>query len=237
MSANQSDPRHEENRILRGLPKSDYARLVPQLTRVTLALRHRVIEPYTPIRDVYFPINCIVSMLTVMKDGTRTEVATVGNEGIVGLPTYLGTLKVPIEAFAQVSGEAWKLPVSAFRRWVAESTGLDRMLRLYTQFLLDQMAQSVSCNRLHSAEQRFCRWMLMVREQIQADSFAMTQEFLGQMMAVRRATVSEVASGLQADGLITYSRGRMKLENPKGMARRACECYAVVKAELDRLLP
>ena len=224
------------NRLLELLPKNEYQELKAHLIRLALPAKQKLYEPNVPIRHVYFPIHGVMSMVTVMEDGSRTEVATVGNEGMIGVPVFLGADSIPIEAFAQVPGEAWRLETQVLKRQIQNGGRLESVLKLYTQALMNQLARSVSCNRAHGIEQRCCRWLLMTHDRVEKDEFPLTQEFLGQMLGVRRATVNEVAGKLQAEGLISYRRGIITVRNRRKLEQRACECYRIVQEQYERLL-
>ena len=175
-------------------------------------------------------------MLTVMEDGSAIEVGTVGNEGMVGIPILLGADRIPGQAFMQVPGSATRMTAEDFKRHVTPGTPLHNLLQRYLQALFNQVAQSAACNRLHSLEERFCRWLLMTRDRVPTDEFPMTQEFLSLMLGVHRPSVSEVAGTFQRAGIIRYTRGKMLIVDRSGLEAAACECYEVVKREFDRLL-
>lgn len=171
-----------------------------------------------------------------MQNGATVEVATVGNEGMVGLPVFLETDRIPIQGFVQVPGDAMRMRADVFREKVTPGSPLYKLLQRYTQALFNQVAQSAACNNLHSIEERFCRWLLMTRDRVDSDQFLLTQEFLSQMLGVRRASVSVVAAIIQKAGLIQYSRGKMTILDRQGLEDCACECYFTVKAEYERLI-
>lgn len=225
-----------ENRLLAALPKEEYERLVANMEAVFLELKHSVYEPNEPIEYVYFVKNGVVSLLNVMEDGKEVEVATVGNEGMVGLPVFLGAEKIPGRAFSQVPGDALRMKADVFKDKVTPGTRLHDLLQRYTQALFNQIAQGTACNTLHSVEERMCRWLLMTQDRVGKDDFPLTQEFLGQMLGVRRPTVSIAASILQKAGLIRYSRGGITILDREGLEDSSCECYAIIKGEFDRLV-
>ena len=225
------------NRVLAALPALVYEQLVPELEPVSLALKQMLYQPNGDISHVYFPFTTITSLVVVMQDGQIAEVATVGNEGMVGLPIFLGAQTFPGQAFTQVPGEAVRMAKAVFQNEVERWSSLHEVLHLYTQGLLTQVAQSAACNRLHNIDQRCARWLLMIADRVGAEQFSLTQEFLAQMLGVRRAGVSEVASRLQRAELIQYSRGVIKVINRSGLEAASCECYSIIKQEYDRLLP
>jgi CRP-like cAMP-binding protein len=223
--------------VLAALPATVYAHLVPQFERIQLATRDILYQPNGVIPHVYFPLNSVASLVVHMQDGQAVEVATVGNEGMVGLPAFLGATVFPGQAYAQVPGETERMQTGTFQHEVRREGALHEVLHLYTQALFTQISQSAACNRLHSIDQRCARWLLMTRDRVRADQFPLTQNFLAQMLGVRRAGVSEVASRLQKQGLIQYRRGIIQVVNRSGLEAVACECYAIIKHVYDRLLP
>ena len=234
MSQNPRYP--NQNRLLAALPKEEYERLLPNLESVSLEFKQVLYQPDELINHVYFPVNGVISLLTIMEDGNIVEVGTVGYEGLAGLPIFLGADRTPGQAISQIPGDAMKMRADVFKREVTPGSPLYNLLQRYTQALLNLLAQSAACNRLHSIEQRCCRWLLMTQDRVGSDQFVLTQEFLAQMLGVRRASVNEVATTIQKAGLIRYSRGKMTICDRLGLEATACECYQVVKQELDRLV-
>jgi len=228
-----SQPR---NRLLQLLPKSLETRVIRDCELMHLDVKHILYEPNKPIRDIYFPVNGVVSLIATMDNGMEVEVATTGNEGMLGIPVFLGTDQTPLKAFSQVPGDALRLPVSDFRKYVEDEPELVRILHRFAEALMMQISQSTACNRAHPIEQRCCRWLLMTHDRTGRAEFTLTQEFLAQMLGVRRATVGEVASGLQEAKLIQYSRGLIKILNRRGLEKRSCGCYFVIRDEYERLL-
>lgn len=225
-----------QNRILAALPPDELERLQPFLERVDLELKRVLIDPNRPIEHVYFVEEGIVSILGVMEDGTAVETATVGSEGMVGMPVFLGTDRMAAQAFTQVSGWGYRLPADALREELARGGALGRLLGLYTQAMITLTSQNSACNRVHSTEQRCARWLLLTADRAGRATFDLTQFFLSQMLGVRRATVTEIAGALQARGLIDYSRGRITVVDRAGLEATSCECYGVIVSEFDRLL-
>ncbi len=225
------------NKLLAALPKTEYQRLLPQLEPVSLSFKQLLYECNAPIDYVYFLNNCVVSLIRIMEDGGVVEVATIGNEGMAGLPVLLGANHSPNETFVQVPGDALRMKADVFRSEVAPGSPLHNLLLRYTQALMNMLAQSVACNRLHSIEERCCRWLLLTRDRVNSNEFPLTQEFLSQMLGVRRASVSEVAAVLQKAELIRYHRGKMMILNRKGLEAGSCECYQIIKKEFEQLLP
>ena len=203
---------------------------------VELPLGTSLYEPYVPLEHVYFPEDGVASLLTQLDDGIETEVATVGREGMVGLPAFFGVESVPGRAIWQVSGKALMLPTKVLRRETRQGGALNDVLRLYAQGLFTQISQSASCNRRHEIVQRCSRWLLMTHDRVNGDEFELTHQFLSKMLGVRRAGVSVAAGILQKADLIKYSRGRITILDREGLEAISCECYRIVREELDRLL-
>ncbi|MCP8687474.1 Crp/Fnr family transcriptional regulator [Marinobacterium sedimentorum] len=225
------------NHLLAALSADEYARFSPQLERVPLPLGHVLYESGHELRHVYFPTDSIVSLLYVMLDGASAEVAVVGNEGIIGIALFMGGETMPNRAVVQSAGHAYRLPGQLLKQVFNNSIGLQHLLLRYTQALLTQMAQTAVCNRHHSLDQQLCRWLLLSRDRLSSDELLMTQELIANMLGVRREGVTEAAGKLQEAGLIRYQRGHITVLDRAGLEARACECYAVVKLEYDRLLP
>ena len=209
--------------------------LMSSLELVTLGLRHILYEPDVPIDYVYFPVDGVMSMLAQVEDGIEIEVGTVGNEGMIGLPLFLGSDTTPGRAFSQVPGHAYRLPAAAFKELIQEPSRFTTVLHRYTQALMTQISQGTGCNRVHSNDQRCARWLLQTHDRVGKNEFQLTQEFLGQMLGVRRATVSEVAGRLQADGIIEYSRGLIRIVDRTRLEAVSCTCYGVIRKEYDRM--
>ena len=225
-----------ENRILAILADDDRQGFRAQLERVQLEFKHVIYEPNEPVSHVYFPLTGMISLLTIMDDGSAIEVATVGNEGMIGLPVFLGAGSMPGRAITQVPSEAWRMPAEAFRAVVHSSGALHQILQRYTQALLNQIAQSAACNRVHPMTERCARWILLTHDRIGVDAFPLTHEFLSQMLGVRRATVTVATGALHQARLIRSHRGRITVLDRAGLESASCECYRVIRDEYDRLL-
>lgn len=224
------------NRILASLPAEEYARLEPHLERIGLEVRQVLFDYEQPIEHVYFPESMVASVLSFMADGTAVETATIGWEGLVGLPLFLGIDRTPAQCFCQIPGEALRMPARAFREAVGHGGQLTTMLNRYTQALFTLLAQSSACNRRHTVEERCARWLLQTHDRVGQDIFPLTQQFLSQMLGVRRATVSGAAGSLQSRGLIEYIYGQITIKDRPGLEAFACECYAIINREFARLL-
>jgi CRP-like cAMP-binding protein len=225
-----------KNRLIELLPKADQARLLPTMQHVTARHGDPVFQRHTPIPFVDVPLSGMISLVAVMRDGAVAEVGMIGNEGVAGLPLVLGVTEDPNDAFYQMPGEALRMPARVFRAELARRGAFEGIVRRYAQAFFAQVAQSTACNRLHAVDQRLCRWILMSHDRAGQSTVALTQEFLGQMLGVRRASVSVVAGALQKRGLVRYSRGVIEVLDRAGLEDAACECYGVVRAEMERLL-
>ena len=229
--------RARQNRLLRALTPLTLTQILPALEPARLDMKEILAVPNVPIRFVYFPLTGLVSLINTLADGTIVEVATIGNEGLVGLPLFLRANSIPFTAFVQVPGEALRIEAEAFGRLLREgSEEFRHLLYRYTQALFNQLAQHVVCNRLHPVEQRCAHWLLLTHDRVARDEFPPTHEFLAQMLGVRRASVTTVAGRLQQAGLIRYRRGIVRVLDRTGLEAASCECYGVIKQEYDRLL-
>jgi CRP-like cAMP-binding protein len=225
-----------KNRLLDLLPLRDRERLEPLLERHHFRVRDPVYNSGQPIDEVHFPLVGVLSYVIRMKDGAAVEVATIGNEGLVGTQVFLGADRSPTEVFCQIESEVLRMQAEDFRRVLATLPALVDLVRRYTQALMNQISQSTACNHLHSIEQRTARWLLMCHDRVGRDDFPLTQEFLAQMLAVRRASVTVAAGILQKQSLIAYVRGQISILDRRGLEHASCECYEVVTTELERLL-
>jgi len=204
---------------------------------VQLKLGYVLYESGVALQHVYFPADCIISLLYVMQNGASAEIAVVGNEGIVGISLFMGGETTPSRAVVQSAGHAYRLPAALLKEEFGRSGAMQHLLLRYTQALLTQMAQTAVCNRHHSVEQQLCRWLLLSLDRLSDNNLTMTQELIANMLGVRREGVTEAAGKLQTAGLISYSRGKITVLDRPRLQKKACECYAVVKIEFDRLLP
>jgi CRP-like cAMP-binding protein len=233
-----SDPRDavRENRLLAVLPEDELERLLPGLELVELTFKQPCYEAGEPIRYVHFPLRGVVSLVAVLQGGGVIEVSTVGNEGMVGLPVFLGAETSTLAAFCQIPGRAARLGAPALRQAVRDGAALVRVLHRYTQALMTQLSQSVACNRLHSLQERCARWLLTTHDRAKADEFPMTHEFLALMLGTRRPSISVAAAVLQKSGAIRYVHGGITVLDRAGLEAAACECYGVVQEQFDELL-
>jgi CRP-like cAMP-binding protein len=225
-----------QNRLLCALSRDVQIRLLPRMEKISLPIRQLLFEAGTPLTHVFLPLSGVMSLVLKLKGGETVEVATVGNEGIVGTPVFLGAERSACTAFCQVAGQALKMRVDHFQRSLQEHPEFGEVVRRYTQGMINQISQTTACNHVHSVQQRMCRWLLMTHDRVGADEFHLTQEFLAQMLGVRRPSVTVAAGLLQKAGLIAYQRGRIRIVDRPGLERGACECYDTVRQEFDRLL-
>jgi CRP-like cAMP-binding protein len=230
-------PTPKHNYLLAALPAADYERLLPHLDLVRLPLGWVVYESGSEQRHVYFPTTGILSLLSVVADGSSAEIAVVGNEGMVGVALFMGGDTTSSRAVVQGAGVGYRLRSGVLKDEFERGQDLQHLLLRYTQALITQMAQTAVCNQLHSLDQQLCRWLLISLDRLPSNELNMTQDLIANMLGVRREGVTVAAGHLQSAGLIHYSRGKIiVLDRPK-LEARACECYAVVKREYDRLLP
>lgn len=213
------------NRLLAALPRASYAQLAPALAPVVLSFGDILYEPGKPMRDVYFPLNCLVSLLTLVEGHLALEVGMVGREGMVGAALALGIKESPMRALVQGGGPALRMGAARFGRLLARNAPLRRGLNRYIHSLMGQISQTAGCNRFHHVEARLARWLLMTRDRMGAPQFRMTQDFLASMLGVRRVGVTESAGVLQRRGLIEYHRGSIRILDERGLEAAACTCY------------
>jgi CRP-like cAMP-binding protein len=223
------------NFILAALPAEDYRALSARLRPAELGIKQLLYQAGQPIREVYFPTTAVLSMVCDLDGEASIEVGTVGREGMVGLPVFLGVPASPNTVFAQIPGTALRLPADELRTVLAADGALHRQLHRYIQALMVQLSQNVACNRLHTTEERAARWLLMTADRVGSLQFTLTQEFLAQMLGVRRATVSLTAGLLHNAGLISYRRGLITIDDRDGLQDAACDCYRILHNEFNNL--
>jgi len=227
-----------QNRLLGALPAAELNLLIANLKLIPMPRGKVIYESGVESKHVYFPTtSCIVSMLYVMEDGACAETAAVGNEGMVGVTSFMGGGTTSSRAIVQSAGHAFQLAVETLKNEFSHLAGLQRLLLRYTQALISQMSQTAVCNRHHSVEQQLCRFLLSSVDRLSTNELIMTQELIASMLGVRRECVTGAAGKLQARGFISYSRGHITVIDRPGLEAHVCECYAVVKKEYDRLLP
>jgi CRP-like cAMP-binding protein len=226
------------NRLLGALAPDEYRRLRPLLSETGLEQHKRLQEPGVPASHVYFPWSGVCSLTATMRDGRMVEVATIGNEGLVGMSAYFGGYLPEAATIVQVPGAgAHVMRVGSFLAEMQREGGLYHLVRRYSQALLALILQSVACNALHDIDQRCARWLLMTHDRAGGDLLLLTQEYLATMLGVRRPSVTEVAKRLQRARLIQYRRGRIAIVDRDGLESLSCECYRAVRLHFDRLLP
>lgn len=225
-----------QNHLLAALPSAEFESLAAQLELVPLSTGEILYEPGTLLRHAYFPTTAIVSLHYVMETGASAETAGVGNEGVVGVSLFLGGDTTSSSAVVQTGGHAFRLERHLFKQEFVRAGSLQRLLLRYTQALITQMSQTAACNRHHSVEQQLSRWLLLALERVSSRELVITQELIAGMLGVRREGVTEAAGRLQRAGLISYRRGHISVLDRSGLETHACECYGVVRMELDRLL-
>ena len=234
---NIATPSPLDNQLLAALPDTEWQRWQTQLEPVELKLGQVLHESGATMSHVYFPTTAIVSLLYVMENGASAEIAVVGREGVVGISLFMGGKTTPSRAVVQSAGSGYRMSAESMMAEFDRAGPVLHLLLRYTQALITQMAQTAVCNRHHSLDQQLCRWLLLSLDRLSGAELVMTQELIANMLGVRREGVTEAAVKLQVAGLISYSRGRIKVIDRPGLEARTCECYAVVKKEYDRLLP
>ena len=235
--ATRSSPSARRNRLIAALSSSDQSLLEPYLETLSLAPGTLLQEAQAPIEQVYFPHEGMVSLLAIMSDGQAIETATVGNEGVVGAMSGLGTRLSFTRAVVQAPLIASRISSGEFRIALQASVSLRDLMVAYNEVLLAQVQQTAACNALHSMEARLARWLLQTRDRTNSDTLPLTQEFLSEMLGVQRSTVNVVVKQLEDAGLVLHRRGRIEIADRKGLEAAACECYAIVRAQLSAALP
>lgn len=226
-----------QNRLLAALPPDELARVTPQFAKVDMDRGRTLCEPGDPIEHVYFPLTGIISIMTLMENGSAIESAMIGPEGAFGLPAAVAPRIAQGRAIVQSPTHAWRIGVGPLHELWLESPTLRTLADRHGEALYAHAAQSVACNALHSVEARFCRWILSCHDRISGDTLALTQEFLADMLGVQRTTVTAVARSLQDKGAIRYRRGQVDIIDRSILEASACECYGVVHRTYDRLIP
>lgn len=222
------------NRVLASLPPRESKRLQAGLEPVELKFGQILYEPGKPIQYVYFPVDCLISLLTAVDKRRTLEVGMVGNEGMAGMPFILGMGVSGVRAIVQGGGNALRMPSAPFRIEFKRNLPLQEALYRYTYALMAQISQTAACNRFHDAGPRLSRWLLMTRERVGSDEFLLTHEFLAHMLGLRREGVTEAASVLKRRRLISYTRGKMRILDVGGLKASSCSCYQIVKTVFDR---
>jgi len=231
-----SAPVPADNHLLMALSAASQSRIFPHLQSVQMPLGKVLYESGDALRHVYFPTDCIVSLLYVLQDGASAEISVVGNEGLIGIALFMGGETTPSRAIVQSAGHAFRLAAQRLKDEFHDDADSQLLLLRYTQALITQMAQTAVCNRHHSVDQQLCRWLLLSLDRLSSSQLTMTQELIANMLGVRREGVTEAAGKLQRLGIIRYHRGQITVLDRAKLEELCCECYAVVKKESDRLL-
>lgn len=224
------------NQLLSSLPPEEYQALEPYLEEVSLLLGEVLYQPNELIRCVYFPNEAMISLVSIVENGATTEVGMVGNDGMVGVPVFLGGGCTTNCAVVQIAGSAMRMDAAVLKKFFCKGGKFQRLLLLYAQALLTQVSQTATCNRLHSLESRLARWLLSAQDCALSSELLLTQEYIANMLGTRRASVTVAAGVLQQEGCIRYSRGKIMILNRGKLKKSACECYTIVKDEFNRLL-
>ncbi|MGC2164762.1 MAG: Crp/Fnr family transcriptional regulator [Gallionella sp.] len=225
-----------QNHLLAWLPEEIFERLSPDLELVAMPLGEVLYESGGQLQHVYFPTTAIVSLHYIMENGASSEIAGVGNEGLLGISLFMGGNTTPSLATVQTSGHGYRLKARLMMEEFDRGGPMMRLMLRYTQALITQMAQTAVCNRHHTLEQQLCRWLMLTLDRLPTNEMTMTQELIASMLGVRREGITEAAGNLQREGLISYRRGHITVIDRAGLELHACECYDVVKKEFHRLL-
>lgn len=226
-----------KNRLLSALPETIKKQWESEIELVDLPLGKVLYESNEKLSYVYFPEDCIVSLLFVLENGATTEIAVVGYEGLLGISIFMGGETTPNRAVIQSAGKSFRVPSEFLKTEFHRSHEVMHLFLRYTQALVTQMTQTAVCNRHHTLDQQLCRWLLLSLDRLSKPELVMTQELIANMLGVRREGVTVAAGNLQTAGLISYTRGRIKVIDRDALETRTCECYALVRDEYKRLLP
>jgi CRP-like cAMP-binding protein len=224
------------NKILRLLPPAEISAVVERSEMVTIKSKELLYEPGDRLEYVHFPEDCVISLVTVMEDGDQVEAMTVGNDGFAEIPLFHGVETTPNRGCGQISGIASRITVEDFRELVEQCVRIRELLHRYSEFVYETVAQSAACNRLHVIEQRCARWLLMSQDRVGRDTFDLTQEFLAEMLGVRRPGVTVAMGFLAKAGLVAYGRGNIRVVDRPGLEKVACECYRTIRARQAKLM-
>jgi CRP-like cAMP-binding protein len=224
------------NKILRLLPPSELAAVVERSELVEVRSKEVLFEPGDKLEHAYFPEDCVISLVTVLEDGDQVEAMTIGNDGFAGIPVFHEVETSNHKGCGQITGTALRLAARDFHALARELVGLKRLLHHYSEFVFETVAQSAACNRLHVIEQRCARWLLMSQDRVGRDTFDLTQEFLAEMLGVRRPGVTVAMGILEKAGLISHGRGTIAVVNRSGLEKAACECYRTIRARQAKLI-
>lgn len=229
-------PASVANRLLAALPQKEYQRLLPELEQVTLPFAELVYEPGGRIRHVYFPNECVISLLVEVVDRSTLEIGIIGNEGMAGISVFMGVDTSPHRAIVQGGGTAGRMKAAVLRKEAGRGGALHRLLHLYAHSLLTQVSRAAACNRFHAVDARLARWLLMTGDRLGTSEFRLTQDFISNMLGVRREGVNKAAGVLQRDELIDYGRGQLRILDRAGLEAVSCACYGLMRGESDGYL-
>jgi CRP-like cAMP-binding protein len=229
-----NDP--NQNHLLAALLDADFDRLAPHLDPIMMRLGDVLYESGAAVHHVYFPTSSIASLHYVLENGSSSEIAGVGNEGMLGISLFMGGNTTPSRAVVQTAGHGYRLKAQVLLDEFNRAGPVMRLLLRYTQALLTQMAQTAICNRHHTVDQQLCRWLLLTLDRLPTTELTMTQELIASMLGVRREGVTVAAGRLQARGMISNRRGHISVLDRAGLEGEVCECYEVVKKEFARLM-
>jgi len=226
-----------QNEILAALPSNVYQRLLPHLELIPMPLGWTISEAGDHVKYLHFPISGIVSLIYSLENGTSSEIAIVGNEGMIGISIYMGGESMPSSTEVQSAGYAYRLSRTVMKREFMLGGELQHLSLLYTQALIAQTSQTAVCNQHHSLDQQLCRWLLMSIDRLHEDNLVITQSLIAKLLGASRESINQTAKNLQSNEIIAYSRGKITLLNREKLEERVCECYAAVTGEYKRLLP
>jgi CRP-like cAMP-binding protein len=225
-----------QNAILHALSDESVAQVIKRGSFVQLALRDQIYESEQPIHDVYFPLDCVLSVVARMRDGSQIEIGTIGREGMSAFPLLMGASSTANVCYCQVRGGAIKIPATLFRELTEGDRALRQVLDRYLQAYVNMLGQLAACNRLHSVYERCARWLLMTRDRVETNQLPLTQEFLAMMLGTGRSGVAIAAATFQQAGFIKYSHGTITVLDRPGLENAACECYEVAREQFAGLL-
>ena len=224
------------NHLLALLPEDELGAVLSVAEQVDIAAKQLICRRGDEMRFIHFPHDCVISLVTELQDGSSVEAMTVGCDGFAGMAVFHGVSASRLTSIGQISGTAHRIPSAQFRRLLDECEALDQLIHRYSQFVFETVSQSAACNRMHVIEQRCARWLLMSEDRVGRNHFDLTQEFLAEMLGVRRPGVTVAMGALEKAGLISHGRGRIAVTDRPGLERAACECYAVIKERQRELL-
>lgn len=224
------------NKILMLLPAAELAAVVERSQLIDVKSKQILFEPEQKLDYAYFPEDCVISLVTVMEDGDQVEAMTIGNDGFAGIPVFHEVETSKHKGCGQISGTTLRIAAKDFQELARQLPGLRRLLHRYSEFVFEAVAQSAACNRLHVIEQRCARWLLMSHDRVGRDSFDLTQEFLAEMLGVRRPGVTVAMGILEKAGLIAHGRGNITVVNRPGLEKASCECYRTIRARQAKLI-